>query len=49
VPVYDRDALLAGERIAGPAVIEERSSTLVVGPDSSAEVAASGNIIVTLG
>ena len=48
-PVYDRDALSAGERLQGPAIIEERSSTLVVGPGASLEVAASGNIIVTFG
>jgi N-methylhydantoinase A len=38
VPVYDRYALTAGTRIEGPAVIEERESTLVVPPDASATV-----------
>ncbi|MGD9829136.1 MAG: hydantoinase/oxoprolinase family protein [Hyphomicrobiaceae bacterium] len=47
--VYDRYALAPGMRFDGPAVIEERESTLVVGPGGSFEVAASGNIIVTIG
>jgi N-methylhydantoinase A/oxoprolinase/acetone carboxylase beta subunit len=48
-PVFDRDALSVGDRIEGPAIVEERSSTLVIAPGCSAEVAASGNMIVTLG
>jgi N-methylhydantoinase A/oxoprolinase/acetone carboxylase beta subunit len=31
-PVYTRDALLAGNVIAGPALIEEHASTTVVQP-----------------
>ncbi|HEY1370157.1 MAG TPA: hydantoinase/oxoprolinase family protein [Gaiellaceae bacterium] len=38
VRVYDRYALTAGLRIEGPAVIEERESTLVVPPDATASV-----------
>jgi N-methylhydantoinase A len=48
-PVFDRDALSAGDRIEGPAIVEERSSTLVIAPGCTAEVASSGNVIVTLG
>jgi N-methylhydantoinase A len=48
-PVFDRDDLTAGIRIEGPAIVEERSSTLVIAPGCSAEVAASGNVIVTFG
>ena len=47
--VYDRDRLRAGDELTGPAVIEEEGSTLVVGPGGRATVAASGNIVVTLG
>ncbi len=47
-PVYDRNELAAGDRFTGPAVIEERSSTLIISPGARFEVAASGNIIVTL-
>jgi N-methylhydantoinase A len=46
--VYDRSHLRAGDELAGPAVVEEDGSTLVVGPGASARVAPSGNIIVTL-
>lgn len=46
--VYDRDALQVGQRFSGPAVIEERESTLVVGPGGSFEVIPGGNIVVTI-
>ena len=46
--VYERSHLRAGDELAGPAVVEEDGSTLVVGPGASARVAPSGNIIVTL-
>jgi N-methylhydantoinase A len=48
MPLYDRDALSAGQVGDGPAIIEERSSTLFVGPGGRFEVLASGNIIVTI-
>jgi N-methylhydantoinase A/oxoprolinase/acetone carboxylase beta subunit len=37
-----------GDEFAGPAVVEEEGSTLVIGPGATAEIAASGNIVVTL-
>jgi N-methylhydantoinase A len=47
--VYDRYALDAGQIFDGPAIVEERESTLLVGPGGSLKVAASGNIIVSIG
>ena len=47
--VYDRYALLPGATFDGPAIVEERESTLVIGPGGRFEVAASGNIIVSIG
>ncbi len=47
-PVYDRYGLLAGDQFDGPAVVEERESTLVVGPDTRFAVSAAGNIVVSL-
>jgi N-methylhydantoinase A len=47
--VYDRHRLGVGAEVAGPAVVEEEGSTLVVGPGATARVAASGNIVMTLG
>jgi N-methylhydantoinase A len=46
--VYDRARLAVGNRFAGPAVIEEEGSTLVVGPRAGFTVAPTGNVIVTL-
>jgi N-methylhydantoinase A len=47
-PIYDRTALGPGAAIAGPALIEEAGSTLVIVPGASAVVAANGNTIVSL-
>jgi N-methylhydantoinase A len=46
-PVYDRDRLAAGARIAGPAIIVEYSSTTVVPPDSRCEVDKYLNLVLT--
>ena len=46
--VYDRARLVVGDTFAGPAVIEEEGSTLVVDPGATFRVAPSGNLVVTL-
>jgi N-methylhydantoinase A len=46
--VYDRYRLAAGVEFAGPAVVEEEGSTLVVGPGATVRVAPSGNLILAL-
>jgi N-methylhydantoinase A len=46
--VYERDALESGQIVAGPAVIQEASSTLVLPAGSRAKMDASGNIVVEL-
>jgi N-methylhydantoinase A len=46
--VYDRYKLPVGARFAGPALIEERESTCVVGPDAVVSVDAMRNLIVEL-
>ena len=46
--VYDRYSLQVGMHIKGPAVVEEKESTLVIGPRGTAEVDTWGNIIVTI-
>ncbi|HWG03680.1 MAG TPA: hydantoinase/oxoprolinase family protein [Beijerinckiaceae bacterium] len=48
-PAYRRDALRAGNRINGPALIEEHASTTVLFPGDRAEIDAFGNIVVTIG
>ena len=47
--VVDRSTLAKDERIAGPCVIEELDSTVVLPPGTSATVDAVGNIVITLG
>ena len=44
-PVYDRAPLAAGQEFAGPAIIEERETTIVVLPGWRARVDDSGCII----
>jgi N-methylhydantoinase A len=46
--VYDRAALTTGAEVAGPAVLEEEGSTLVIGPGGAGRVAVGGNVVVTL-
>ncbi len=47
-PVYDRYALKPGETIAGPALVEERESTVVIGPHDLVQVDAALNLIAEL-
>ena len=44
--VYDRYALNSGDEMIGPAIIEERESTLVVGPDARITVDSYGMLVV---
>jgi N-methylhydantoinase A len=46
--VYDRDGLAANTAIAGPALIEDSGSTLLIGPAATAQVMPSGSIVVEL-
>ena len=45
-PVYDRYALTPGAIFAGPAIIEERESTTVIGP--GARVSVDGRLTLIL-
>lgn len=45
VPVFDRAALAAGQAIAGPAIVEERETTIVLPPDWDAVVNDLGCIV----
>jgi N-methylhydantoinase A len=47
-PTYDRLALKAGNRIAGPALIEEHASTTVMHPGDNVEVDAFGDLVITV-
>ena len=45
-PFYDREQLRAGDRIDGPAVIEQYDTTTVVPPGFSAAIDRFGNIVI---
>ncbi|MCH7736488.1 MAG: hydantoinase/oxoprolinase family protein [Chloroflexi bacterium] len=47
--VYDRYRLRAGHHIEGPAIIEERESTAVIGPNDAAEVDSFSNLVIDIG
>jgi N-methylhydantoinase A len=46
VPVYDRYRLGPGAAFTGPAIVEERESTTVIGPQAAVTVDAEGNLAV---
>jgi N-methylhydantoinase A len=48
-PTYRRAALVAGNRIKGPALIEEHASTTVLLPGDACEVDAYGNLVIAVG
>jgi N-methylhydantoinase A len=47
-PIYDRYRMGVGARIEGPAIVEERESTTVVGAGATARVAEDGSLIVSI-
>ncbi len=48
-PVYQREALGAGNRIAGPALIQEHGTTTVLFERDACTVAPSGELLITVG
>jgi N-methylhydantoinase A/oxoprolinase/acetone carboxylase beta subunit len=46
---YDRAALKAGNRLTGPAIVNQYDSTTVIPPGVGAHVDASGNIVIEVG
>jgi len=46
VPVYIREQLIPGQRIAGPAVIAEKNATTIVEPGWQAEVTALNHLVL---
>jgi N-methylhydantoinase A len=45
-PIFDRYRMAVGMTVDGPAIVEERESTTVVGPDATARVAEDGSLIM---
>jgi N-methylhydantoinase A len=48
-PTFARAALKAGNRIAGPVLIEEHASTTVVAPGDTVVVDELGNLVISIG
>jgi N-methylhydantoinase A len=47
-PVYDGEKLGHGHRIEGPAIVEERFTTIVIYPGQTAELDRFGNYVIAL-
>ena len=45
-PVFDRDGLRPGDRLAGPAIVTERESTTLLPPGDTARVSGEGNLLI---
>jgi N-methylhydantoinase A len=45
-PIYDRQALVAGDRLRGPAIVTEYSSATIVPPGDSLHVDVLDNLII---
>jgi 5-oxoprolinase (ATP-hydrolysing) len=46
-PVFERDALVAGDRIAGPAILKEQNATTVIEPGWEAELTPRNHLVLT--
>ena len=44
--VWDRYRLAPGARVSGPAVVEERESSAVIGPGGEGVIDGHGNLVV---
>ena len=49
VPVYDRYRLAIGSVVLGPAIVEERESTTVLGHGDSARIDPHLNLVIDIG
>ena len=45
-PIFDRYGLGAGDRVPGPAIVEEKDSTILVLPGSTGTVDSYGNVVI---
>jgi N-methylhydantoinase A len=48
-PTFDRERLKAGNRIQGPALVEEYASTTTIHPGDALEVDGFGNLVIAIG
>jgi N-methylhydantoinase A len=47
-PVYDHYKLPVDQPVQGPAIVEQRESTAVVGPSGTAHVDGHGNLVINI-
>jgi N-methylhydantoinase A len=47
-PVFDRYALAPGAQFVGPAIVEERESTVIIGPGAHCVIDAQHNLVCTI-
>ena len=47
--VYDGEALAAGDRLSGPAIVEFPTTTVVVNPGDTLVVQADGSSLLSIG
>jgi N-methylhydantoinase A len=48
-PIYDRAFLHRGVRLAGPAIVEQPDTTVVIDPGATAVVDGFGNLVISAG
>mgnify|MGYP000591472091 CR=1 FL=1 len=46
--IYDGDQMQAGNKIEGPAIIEQKTTTVVVPPNATIEISSFGDYLLTL-
>ena len=47
--IYDRGSLTVGVELAGPAIVEQADTTIVLDPGATARVDALGNLVIAVG
>ena len=49
IPVYEGQAVLAGQQVAGPAIIEEETTTILLLPGHTVTMDSQGNYLAAVG
>jgi N-methylhydantoinase A len=47
-PIYDRYRLVPGASFEGPAIVEERESTVIIGPGALCKIDEQWNLVIDL-
>jgi N-methylhydantoinase A len=46
IPVYDGNSMRSGQKVSGPALIEESNTTILIGDGDRLEIDASDNFLI---